>query len=71
MEIAKDYLTETCKIGQGNACCRYVIVHPDDGIICAKEQPNMKAALDMRVKKMTAQGDNCIGWDSYLKTLDS
>jgi hypothetical protein len=71
MEITKEYLTVVCKMGQGKACCRYIIVDPDKGIICGKDDPSIKLVLDKRVPRMTAQGDNCEGWDSYQRTLNS
>lgn len=71
MEMTKEHLNEVCRIGHGTACCRYVLVHPDDGIICGKDDPGMKLTLDKRVEQMTAKGDNCDGWDSYQKTLES
>ena len=68
MEITKEHLMKVCKIGQGNDCCRYVLVDPK-GILCGKDDPGLKATLDSRVEKMTAKGDNCEGWDSYQKNL--
>ena len=63
-ELSKDQMDNVCKMGQGNACCRYIISSPD-GILCGKDDPGTKMTLDNRVEKMTAQGDNCEGWDMY------
>lgn len=60
-----DYWTRTvCKVGQGNACCRYLTMHPD-GWSCEKYS-GLRAHLDMRVKRgnITARGDNCEGRES-------
>jgi len=65
MEIEKDHLEEVCLMGQGEKCCRYIIAHPDDGIVCAKDRPNLKYAIDARVNQMTAKEDNCEGWNTH------
>jgi len=70
MEIEKDYLDNVCLLGQGEKCCRYITAQPD-GILCGKDTPAIKAALDKNVANMTAKGDNCEGWDSCQKTLES
>jgi len=59
-EIPDNILKGVCKMGQGAACCRYIIVEPDIGIVCAK-LTNMKAAIDHNLPNMVAQGDNCEG----------
>ena len=61
MKIPDLHLKEACKIGQGNACCRYLTVGPD-GFECAKNT-SLKCLLDRRVQKnlIVAQGDNCDG----------
>ena len=72
MEITQEYLKETCKMGQGNDCCRYIIVHPEDGFVCGKEEPDIKSVLDERVDNlsMTARGDNCEGWNATHPSQD-
>jgi hypothetical protein len=59
--IPDDTLHSICKIGQGKACCRYVIAGPG-GIECAKHT-DLRNLLDKRVAAGTfvAQGDNCAG----------
>jgi hypothetical protein len=62
-EIERNYLEEVCKMGQGNDCCRYIIVEPELGIVCAKDLGNQYTdALDARGNKMVAQADNCKGY---------
>jgi hypothetical protein len=68
MKITKEYMSEVCKIGQRNDCCRYLTAQPD-GIKCVKDDPSLKPLLDKQVPRMTAKGDNCEGWDSYQKNL--
>lgn len=55
------HLKEVCKIGQGEATCRYIVCSVD-GFGCAKNT-NIKRVLDIRVEEnaMTAKGDNCPG----------
>jgi hypothetical protein len=57
-----EYIMNTCKLGQGSKCCRYLIAGPN-GFECAKQHIGMKNYLDMRVAAddMNAKGDNCIG----------
>lgn len=54
-----DYAKATCKIGQGNACCRYLTAGPK-GLECEKHT-SLRATIDARVHMMVAQGDNCEG----------
>ena len=56
--IEREHLLSVCRLGQGAACCRYIIVS-GSGIECAKGSP-LQAGLDARTK-MTAKGDNCSG----------
>jgi hypothetical protein len=60
---ANKMVTETCKIGQGHDCCRYLVVGPD-GLECAKQNTRAKTTLDLRVELGTivARGDNCDGF---------
>lgn len=61
-----NYLQEICKIGQGAACCRYVVAGAD-GITCAK-LTEVKATIDKRVADglFTATSDNCEGKDAAI-----
>jgi len=58
----KGYLMTICRIGQREACCRYIIGDAS-GQHCAKLTPHLKGAIDYRVEQnsMVARGDNCIG----------
>lgn len=60
--IPEKHLKEVCKVGQGNACCRYIVAD-STGITCAKNNPSLKKTLDHRVasNQMIAMADNCIG----------
>lgn len=60
-----DYVRSTCKIGQGAACCRYLLMDLA-GWNCAKtvaDGGTVRALLDKRVALGTinARGDNCEG----------
>jgi hypothetical protein len=61
-----DYLKNTCKVGQGNSCCRYVVAGAG-GITCAK-LTEMKDTIDRRVelKRFVASADNCEGKDENI-----
>ena len=50
-----------CKAGQGNACCRYLVIGTR-GFECVK-QSDMREYLDARVamETMVARADNCPG----------
>lgn len=52
-----------CKAGQGNACCRYLVIGIH-GFECVKHT-DMKEYLDARVamEMMVARADNCDGKD--------
>ncbi|MHA2065069.1 MAG: hypothetical protein ACXABY_11900 [Candidatus Thorarchaeota archaeon] len=65
IEITNEHLKKVCKLGQGKDCCRFIITTPEDGIVCGKDDPLYKQALNKRLPKMTAKGDNCKGWASY------
>jgi len=60
----KDYVKNTCRIGQGISCCRYLVMGPG-GFECVKKT-SLKATLDFRVASgtITAQADNCEGYTS-------
>lgn len=57
-----EHVKNVCKIGKGNACCRYLVVGPK-GLECVKHIQEMKEHLDEKVTGMTivARGDNCDG----------
>ncbi len=55
----KTYATDTCKIGQGKDCCRYLVADMT-GLQCAKLTV-MKHLIDDRASRMVAQGDHCVG----------
>lgn len=57
-----DRLHGVCKIGQGAECCRY-LVGDGTGIHCAKLDPGLAHAIDLRVaaNAYKAKGDNCEG----------
>ena len=60
---ANKMVTDTCKIGQGHDCCRYLVVGRR-GFECAKHSICAAATLDFRVEMetITARGDNCEGF---------
>jgi hypothetical protein len=64
-----DHVKNVCKVGQGNACCRYLVISAS-GFECVKKT-DMKAYLDARVamETMIARADNCDGKE--IKDLNS
>ena len=56
-----EHVKNVCKIGQGNACCRYMVLGAM-GFECVKNT-DLKPYIDSRVamETMVAQGDNCEG----------
>lgn len=58
-EISNDRLNDICRVGQGSKCCRYIGAGVE-GLECLKHT-ELKSQIDMRVKRMIAQGDNCRG----------
>ena len=56
-----EHVKETCKIGQGHLCCRYLVMG-GRGFECVKHT-SMATLLDNRVETETivARGDNCDG----------
>ena len=56
-----DHVKNVCKIGQGNSCCRYLVISAS-GFECIKNT-DMKAYIDSRVamETMVARADNCLG----------
>ena len=61
MPISQDHVDVTCLVGRGAETCRYLSRGPE-GWMCAKSDPQIRAAIDARAPTMTAQGDNCDGW---------
>ncbi len=61
VELTDARVKDTCKMGQGEACCRFLTIG-DDGWSCAKltllaGHMNPRVAMNT----MTARGDNCDG----------
>lgn len=56
------YVQDTCLIGQGERCCRYIMVD-GDGFFCAKNDPDGEAIIARSLAGMTSQGDNCKGYN--------
>lgn len=63
MALSMDYVKDTCKIGQGHDCCRYLVCGAD-GFECQKLGA-LKGVIDSRVQYMTAQADNCEGVSNH------
>jgi hypothetical protein len=61
ISLINNHVRNICKIGQGNACCRYLVIS-GVGFECVKGT-EMKAYLDSRVamETMVARADNCEG----------
>ena len=60
-----DYVTQVCKIGLGNKCCRYLMAGRN-GFECALiTSPGLVKKLDRRAeaKSMVAIAKNCNGKD--------
>lgn len=59
--IDDDWAKDTCKLGQGAACCRYLTIGAN-GWSCEKHS-TLHFLLDARVESGTinARGDNCEG----------
>lgn len=59
--ISDERLRTVCKIGQREACCRYITCG-QDGFQCAKGA-ELAAEINRRVEagRMVARGDNCPG----------
>lgn len=53
------YRADVCRIGQGEACCRYLALGAV-GWSCEK-RGNLRLAIDRRVDQMSAKSDNCDG----------
>lgn len=61
MAIPQKHLTEVCKPGQNESCCRYLA--NNGGEWTCEKLTLMRAFLDKRVAEgqMRAKGDNCEG----------
>lgn len=61
--IPFEYVTETCKLGQGHATCSFLLFHPGLEWTCAKGTPlESELAQRRQDRKINAMGDNCPGW---------
>jgi len=60
-KVSDEDLDALCKIGQGKACCRYLVMGTG-GFECIK-LTSMKSTVDEKVElgEFNAQGDNCDG----------
>ena len=56
--MVSDFIKQTCKIGQGADCCKYLVCG-QNGFECEK-LGTLRAWIDSR-DDMTAKGDNCEG----------
>jgi hypothetical protein len=63
-----DHIQNVCKIGQGDSCCRYLVVG-SKGFECMKTSPDNKAVIDRAWASTphVAQGDNCEGVTDLAK----
>jgi hypothetical protein len=61
-KMDKDYAKETCKIGQGEECCAFLVMGTG-GFECAKGT-SLHNAINLRLAEgtMNAKGDNCEGY---------
>lgn len=61
--IPDEYVDKTCKIGQGAACCRYLVMG-HKGFECMKGVHSVALTIDQRIIAGTyhSLGDNCQGW---------
>lgn len=60
--IPQEYVLNTCKLGQGDECCAYLMAGVG-GITCAKDTPIEMVILGrLEAGTMNAKGDNCPGW---------
>lgn len=57
-----DWVHGTCKIGQGEVCCRYLALG-SNGFECGKLDAVLRETIDQRYQAgtMHAKGDNCGG----------
>lgn len=58
----QDYIRNTCKIGQGTECCKYLVCGAK-GFECMRDDPENKKVIDNAWNNSKiAQGDNCKGY---------
>lgn len=60
--MVTEYIMNTCKLGCGTACCKYLGAE-DGGFVCLKYKISDKLKVDENHLSHSpiAQGDNCIG----------
>jgi hypothetical protein len=60
--ISQVYVEETCKLGQGEKTCAFLMMGAE-GFDCAKGT-SIEATIRKRLEAgtMNAKGDNCEGW---------
>lgn len=63
--LTKSFTIDTCKMGQGNECCKYLTADPN-GLQCGKLNLEVKDWIDGRTD-MVAQSDNCDGVEMRYK----
>lgn len=59
MALTEEHVRDICKFGQGQQCCRYLILS-SNGFECAKPGA-LKGVIDSKAQYMSAQADNCKG----------
>lgn len=64
--IPWEYVTETCRVGQGAECCAFLTNTGEWA--CAKDEPRMAGIIESRLARgeLTAQGDNCPGFATVV-----
>lgn len=67
-EVPKEYWTNICKVGQGAACCKYLVFSKH--MECCKDNPYNKKVIDdnWATTPHVAQGDNCKGYLTEKKS---
>ena len=56
--LDENTLQTKCKIGQGEQCCRYIILD-NDGFHCGKSDPVLRKIIDSKLNDFHAKSDNC------------
>ena len=59
LSLSKERLETVCKIGEGENCCRYIVLGVE-GFCCAKNT-DFKDIIDSSIGHMTAKACNCEG----------
>ncbi len=64
----KKQVIEICKMGQGGACCKYLVVG-SKGFECMKTDPLTKKVVDVNwaTTAHVSQGDNCEGYGKEMQ----